>query len=59
MTILLVGHLEQQRKANFYSEFCSKIISAQSTSTGYLVRVIQEREERDSDNEEEGSTSWR
>ena len=35
----------------------SKVISARSSSTGYLVSVIQEREERgDSDIEEEPSS---
>ena len=43
--------------SNFNFKFCSKVISARSSSTGYLVSVIQEREERgDSDIEEEPSS---
>ena len=39
--------------SNFNFEFCCKVVSAHSTSTGYLVRVIQEQEERESDGEDE------
>ena len=42
--------------SNFNFEFCGKVVSAHSARIGYLVRIIQEQEDRESDSEEVEST---